>query len=108
MPSKNRNIGKFTQTLQPSELIVDQRLQRTDVESLEPDGMIFRDCRYDWKKRSFRFATRRSRSYQHVTVASEDYRYRVVLNVAKFRPILLPDPSLNLGMQEAERFRVRA
>ena len=86
VPSGDSNPGFFTQFIQPPELIVDQCLQRSDVQNAYAPGWFLIQKRQDGKESRFGFTRGSRRSQKNILVRAEDCFSRRVLNAPKRLP----------------------
>ena len=104
VPLVNWDLECLAKLVQPPELVVDQRLERTDVDELETRaaGIASHDPREQRHERRLGLA-RRGRSGDHeIPVALQQQRDRALLNVAKLGPAALPDPLLHRPGEQPE------
>ena len=72
MPAGDRDPLFFTQFVQPAELVVDQRLQRCDVQHPDTGGGIFVQQRQDGEKGRFRLARGGGSRQEHILFCAEN------------------------------------
>jgi hypothetical protein len=95
MPAVNREFDRFAEAVEAAELIVDERLERTKIEQLEPRSA---DARYAGDKGQecrLRFATRCGGDEDDVGGTFQQRGNGPFLDVVQLLPPLLPDPLAN-------------
>ena len=99
MPFANRQIRFRQQVIQPLELIVDQRLQRADIQNpYRACGMLIQLCEHRQKGR-LRFAGSRARGEQKVFLRIKNGVAGGHLDLPQLRPIARIDVILNIRRQ---------
>lgn len=92
MPPIDRQFGHFAKLIETPELVVDQCLQRADVNRFEASPRRVGDTRDDGQKGCLSLAACGSRSDDDIGLGIENRRDGLFLNVAQLAPVLLPDP----------------
>ena len=102
VPAMHGNLERLAQALEPPELIVDESLQRADVEQLEaaPAAGTLREAGQQRHKGRFGLAGGRRRRDDHVGVAAQEKRDRLFLDIPEFVPAAAPDPFLDRPCQQ--------
>ena len=95
MPCGDRNIGLDAEIAESQELVVDQCLERADVEHADGRGRVLMQLREDRQERRLGLAARRTRRQQQVLVRVECRSRRAHLHVAHLVPAVLPDELLD-------------
>ena len=86
VPAVDGDPGFLTQFVQPAELVVDQRLERRDIEHTDALRRILVKQGKDREERRFRLAGGGGSRQQHVAVRAEDRFTGGILNAAKVLP----------------------
>jgi hypothetical protein len=105
VPAVDRNLQFGAEQLQALELIVDQGLERADVERLHTAARMIHERREDGKERGLGLAGGGGGGEDHVAVPVQYGGDGVLLDVAQLRPALLPEPALDLRVQAVKRRR---
>ena len=109
VPGMHRNSGSGTEVFQPFELIVDQRLERPDIDQIKaPCPRRAHHLRDQRQKRRLGLAACRRRRDDQIGVAVQHCGYRAFLNGAQRRPALVPDPAADRVCQPLKPCTVRA
>ena len=103
MPPVHRDIRVRAEIFEPSELIVNQRLQRTDIKRLHGVCRLGSDLRKNREESSFGLATRGGRSKNQIILGLEDSFNGVDLKRPQLVPTLIPNSFLDLRMKLCER-----
>ncbi len=102
VPAMDRHLDRPAQRVEASELVVDQRFERADIEDVEAGSATARHSREEGQKRGFGLAARGRRGNDHISLALEEHRDRPLLDIPQFVPSLLPDPSPDGLAEEIE------
>ena len=97
VPVPDGDPGLVQQVVEPQELVVDQSLERGDVEAAYRRGRVFRKQGEDREKGGLRLAGGRGRSQQNVVVGAEDRFARRGLNAAQRLPLIAVNKILYEG-----------
>ncbi len=94
----------LAETCQPGVLVVDQRLERADVERLHTDPRcpgigVAGERGADRQPGGLGLATGRRGTDDDVILALQDWPDRPGLRCAQLLPLLIPDPRLDFGMK---------
>src|ERR1700688_426927 len=103
MPLDYRNLHVFAEFLQTAELIVDEGLERTDIENREARGLPVRYRGQDRQKRRLGLSGSGRRGDQDVAVAVQHLHDGAGLDLSQFVPALVADPTLNLWVKPVVR-----
>jgi hypothetical protein len=106
MPAGDGNLQCFAQIVEPRALIVDQRLQRTDVQHRPAARLVAQQVRKNGEKSGFRLARRRRRRDDHVAVGVDQRGHRAFLRIAQLGPAFAPDPAANALVEQIEAARI--
>ena len=108
MPFDDGYFHPLAKFVEPAKLVVDERLQRADVENRESGLCAFRNDRQYRQKRRFGLPGRRCRGDQYVFTGAENCRDCSRLNFAQFLPALIADPLADQRMQPiVSGFKIR-
>ena len=99
MPFNDRDLHALAQLFQTAKLVVDECLERADVESREARLLAVGNRRHYRQECCFGLSGGRRRRDQDIAVSFENRDDRSRLNLAQFVPTLIADPTLNLRMQ---------
>ena len=86
MPSRYGDSRFLAKLVQPPELIIDERLERSDVQHSHRSSRLFIQETQDWKKRRFGFAGGGGCRQQHIVIGIEKSITRRILHRAKRLP----------------------
>ncbi len=99
------NVESLAQTIKAIELVVDEGLQRTDVQRTNAARRICDDARANWKEGRLGFPACGGCGDDHIPPAIENGTDRFLLDVAQFRPALIPHPPLEVLVKPLESRR---
>ena len=99
VPAENRNVQRLAQPVEPAELIVDQGLERADIEQPEAAARLVGDARDQRQKRRLGLAAGSGGGNDDVAPAGQDRPDRRLLHRPEIAPALLPDPAPDTRMQ---------
>ena len=95
VPHGDARLG--TQVIRPQKLIVDQRLERADVDRPHRSGRILKKLGEDGEKGSLRLAGSGGGTQQHVVIGIENGIPRRHLNGTQRLPVIAVDEILHKG-----------
>src|SRR5687767_13975581 len=96
----NGDFEPLAQTIESSKLVVDERFQRTDVNSAHGVLRTFHQTGNHWKKRSFGLAACGCGTHEQMSIATQQRVNRFRLDGSKLFPPHFPDTALHSGMQK--------
>jgi hypothetical protein len=99
VPFHNGNAHVVAQFVQTLKLVVDQRLQRADVEDGKARFFALRHLGEDGQESSFRLSGRGRRRDQDVPIAVQHGIHGASLNFPQFVPTLISDPTTDRRMK---------
>lgn len=102
MPPVDRDLKSVAQQFESIELVVDQRFKGTDIERPHAASGIADHAGTDRKSGGLGLSSGGGRRDDHVPVTREDWIDGPLLDVAQFRPPLVPYPSLDAWVKTAE------
>ena len=103
VPLVDGDLRLLAQLLQPRELVVDQRLERPDVDGSDPRGRFVEHAGKDGQKGRLGLPRRRPGRDDQVPRAVEDLMDRVHLDLAELRPAHPVERFLQRRVQTIER-----
>src|SRR5262245_50330020 len=98
----DRNLEPLAEAIESVELVIDQCLQRADVERPDAAFRLFDYAGADGQECRLSLSARRCRSDDDVAPSIKNRVNRPFLDIAQLRPALIPHPSLNVSMQPVE------
>nr|WP_246337551.1 hypothetical protein [Azospirillum oleiclasticum] len=102
VPAEHRHLQRLARRVEAAELVVDQRLQRADVEQAEAARRLARDAGDQWKEGGLRLAARGLGRHDHVPPAGHDRRDGGPLHRPQIPPLLPPHPPPDAGVELVE------
>ena len=95
MPVPDVDIGLFTEVVEADELVVDERLEGTNVEGAHACGRVFPKLGQDGKEGCLGFAGCRGCCQEHIVLRVKDCICRRNLNRAQALPVVGVDEVLD-------------
>ncbi|MBA7479806.1 hypothetical protein ES707_15244 [subsurface metagenome] len=99
MPLDDGDIHLLAKLVEALELIVDERLQRADIQDGETRITAVRNLREDWQKCRFRLASGGGRCDHDIAIATNNGKNGAGLNLTKLIPALVAYPAADGRME---------